>query len=419
MVPRHNHAMKEDVNALPETFHAAIDNELAKLPAKFLANLLQAKVAELGRSLSQEQAESIAEEAIADPENAEAFFEERLGVAVSSEDMAELTKAVEQFCDDTLPDLLRGTLERYSELVLQTLLETWSDQRDLERKARSGFEDRLEDDWGDAFDLLRMLLAFSRELGSSAHSRRDQESLTPVRDEMLVRLHARGCQVASEVMCLIENGFADGAFARWRTLHEIEVTASFIAEGDEALAIRYDDFAHVERKRAADQFQEHHEALGYRPLAAQELQEIDDAYALCLDTHGSDFGRPYGWAAPQLGKKGKYTFEQLEIAIGRNLVRPIYKFATTGIHASRRGLDTPLGLLDRSDAFLAGASNVGFAEPASNTAWSLSLLNRLVLRSEQDLDQAVVLNLCQTLRGRIETAFEKSQEEITARHHTL
>ncbi len=40
----------------------------------------------------------------------------------------------------------------------------------------------------------------------------------------LLMLHARTCLVASELETMIRCGYADGAAARWRTLHEMAVT---------------------------------------------------------------------------------------------------------------------------------------------------------------------------------------------------
>ena len=47
---------------------------------------------------------------------------------------------------------------------------------------------------------------------------------------VLWRLHARSCQITMEILALLKSGFADGAHARWRTLHEIAVTALFIKQ---------------------------------------------------------------------------------------------------------------------------------------------------------------------------------------------
>jgi len=48
--------------------------------------------------------------------------------------------------------------------------------------------------------------------------------------EALVRLQAGAARVAGEIYALLLSGYASGAHARWRTLHEIAVTALFIAQ---------------------------------------------------------------------------------------------------------------------------------------------------------------------------------------------
>ena len=75
--------------------------------------------------------------------------------------------------------------------------------------------------WGKGLDLLRMLLTISREFGEEAHAkaRRSRARSSRYRTDVLLRLHACACQVAGEIIKLMESGRADGAMARWRTLH--------------------------------------------------------------------------------------------------------------------------------------------------------------------------------------------------------
>jgi len=72
---------------------------------------------------------------------------------------------------------------------------------------------------------------------------------------ILIRLLTRGCQVTDEIICLLENGFADGAMARWRTLHEIA-----------DIAKRYVDHQAVESKRKLDKYLACYKDFGYKPL---------------------------------------------------------------------------------------------------------------------------------------------------------
>src|SRR5437870_8332031 len=79
-----------------------------------------------------------------------------------------------------------------------------------------------------------------------------------------LRQHVRACQVTDEIITLLENGFADGAMARWRTLHEIAVVTSLISQHGIELAERYVAYQAVEAKRALDMYARCHTDLGYR-----------------------------------------------------------------------------------------------------------------------------------------------------------
>lgn len=52
-------------------------------------------------------------------------------------------------------------------------------------------------------------------------------------------IHGRALQMYSEIVCLVQNGFADGAYARWRSLYELSIIASFIGKYGEQVAEDY------------------------------------------------------------------------------------------------------------------------------------------------------------------------------------
>ncbi len=72
--------------------------------------------------------------------------------------------------------------------------------------------------------------------------------------DVVIRLHARACQIASEVLKLLKSGFADGAHARWRSLHEVAVVALFIHKHGNDVAEKYLLHDVVESYRAATQY---------------------------------------------------------------------------------------------------------------------------------------------------------------------
>lgn len=57
----------------------------------------------------------------------------------------------------------------------------------------------------------------------------------------LITLHGRAMQMFLEIYTLAINGFADGAYARWRSLFEIDVVAAFILKNGEETAKAYCD----------------------------------------------------------------------------------------------------------------------------------------------------------------------------------
>lgn len=136
-----------------------------------------------------------------------------------------------------------------------------------------------------------MLLTASRELGEETYkeARRSRAKRNRHRTDVLIRLHARACQVAGEIITLMESGYADGAMARWRTLHEIGVVIALIAEHGDDLAERYLAHDTVETARALDVYQKTHAALGYAPPAKRMVKRADRLLKLAVAKYGPEF----------------------------------------------------------------------------------------------------------------------------------
>jgi len=89
------------------------------------------------------------------------------------------------------------------------------------KSERHKFLDYHNKVWEKPLDLLDALISLSLELGSEFSQKFNSatSSDSDIILHVLTRLHARGCQVSSEILTLLRGGFADGAHARWRTLH--------------------------------------------------------------------------------------------------------------------------------------------------------------------------------------------------------
>lgn len=398
-----------------------LSDEIAKLPKFFLTKLLKRKIIEAGHTISDEAAEAFAAHLFND---SEATFEwdngkedqSNIRLDFSNADFAELETEVEEFSEKKLPDIILNVKDRAAETILVSLKKGWPNQKAYEQEVGSGFLTRLEHDLGSAFDLLRIMLVISREVGQEYIdwiNAVEQRRISP-RYAALLKLHARGCQVGMEVVCLMENGFSDGAFGRWRTLHEIAVVATLLADGDDDLASRYLAHECIEAKRAMDNFKVNHEHLGYDAPSNDDIGKIERDYTSCLDQFGHNFGSQHGWAATYLNLK-KPTFFDLEKEAGHIGARSHYQFSSYNVHASPKGINYRLGLIDQDETLPTVMSNMGFFQPGNSLAHTLVQLNLAILHDRWDFDTLVIAQTLLNLRSEVPAALDKAQKAIEKR----
>lgn len=167
------------------------------------------------------------------------------------------------------------------------------------RARRSAYKRKTVRKWGAAFIAYARVATyathFGNDLGVELHAHLEAEK--PHLVNVMARLQASACLVAFEVLALLEVGLAQAALARWRTLHEIAVTALFVQAHGEDVALRFWTHGIVERKRLANE----HDHAGLDNLEPTILEEIDEDRDNVLARWGSDFAAPYGWAADTLG----------------------------------------------------------------------------------------------------------------------
>jgi uncharacterized protein DUF5677 len=164
---------------------------------------------------------------------------------------ARLDKGLREEPDADLDGLLDGLLGPAIDAARQEgarrLLESW--RRAAPRAARQNrrdrrdFEARLEGRWREGFDRFTLLVLAALNSPETLPELTPKETISLASEPLvsaLVLLHSRACSVAAEIEMLIRAGYADGANARARTLHEIAVIAFFLAEGGDELARRSD-----------------------------------------------------------------------------------------------------------------------------------------------------------------------------------
>ena len=141
---------------------------------------------------------------------------------------------------ESLQTELDNLSAKTARLILCESESKWPEVSRSLRNDNIDFQKNLYRKWKGPIEKLRMLRTICFELGSDFAGDLDEkppkgkESLYAV----LISSHMRACQIADEVLCLIEGGFADGAMARSRSLHEVAVISAFVLGHGEDVARR-------------------------------------------------------------------------------------------------------------------------------------------------------------------------------------
>jgi hypothetical protein len=394
-----------------------LNEAIASLPVLFLERALSKKLTAQGikptKRLCNKLARHILDRTGQPFKYQSKKYTGKISLVFTEADADELTKAIEDFSENHIPKLVESQAKRTSKRVLKDLKSRWPEEHAQQESDLAGFRKRLEERWGKPLGQLRMLLTMVREWTGNAHEREKARRTHKNKQlrQILIRLLVRGCQVTDEIICLLENGFSDGAMARWRTLHEISVVAAVISQHGAPLAERYLDHQAVESKRAMEKYLLCYQDLGVRPLPLREQRKIKKAYDRAVAKYGPSFKTDYGWAAVYL-KNQRPTFADLEKEAGRAEMRSYYQMGNDNIHAGIKSMYVRLGLLDY-EGLLAGRSNGGLTEPGQNTAHTLTQLAGLVCLSEPTLlDDLVAGDMIRTLRDEIPKSFWQADRQL-------
>lgn len=259
------------------------------------------------------------------------------------------------------------------------------------------FRERLFDTWKTPLKRLDSLLYICMEMVDELRS--DQTNPAHFKTNkfnIASRLQARCVQIGSEISHLLHGGYADGAFARWRTLHETSATTKFICEGDEDLSSRFIDFQSISRLDAATKYNDRNE-LGFEPIPASKLEEYKLEKDQILDRYEPHFGRKFGWARKALGNtvnpKGDLTFPDVEKFVGLGFLRNHFSFANQYIHAGIDSIGFKLGTsMSKKDILLTGPSNEGLIEPIQCTSLSLIHATEALIRAYPIEQSSIIIS---------------------------
>jgi hypothetical protein len=317
-----------------------------------------------------------------------------------------------------LPRIVEAETTRLAPRLLKDLIKRWPDQAKSEQESLGLFQRHQWRRWRKGLSRLAMMLTITRELGGQLAAQYSAE--TNQLPHVLVRLHARACTVADEVLTLLQAGFADAAMARWRTLHEIAVTSLFLQERGETAAERFVAHEVIEALRAARLHQKHARRLELTRLPRRDVNRLKRLVKKRLATFGPGFGKPYGWAANNPNDKVR-GFEDVEKRTSLSHWRPSYKSASHQVHATPNAMFEWIAIYG-SDGPLGGRSMLGVADPGQRTAISLNQVTAAVAtcgKPSPTFDTVLTLKILRlactvTINDLIEA--HRKQQRVLAKH---
>ena len=178
---------------------------------------------------------------------------------------------------------------------------------------------------------------------------------------VLQHMQGRACQIFLEILFLMRNGFADGAFARWRSMYELTLCAHFILSQDEKIAKQY-----------------------------YEKSKVDS-----ITTENS-----YRWMEGSIDHDGKeikkFRFITIEQYCNSDNTfhprwRQEYVLACSVTHPSPEGTFGRLGNMYSTGTIPVGHSDYGIAPAAENSAISLNCITAMFLNVYPNLESLAIM----------------------------
>lgn len=301
-----------------------------------------------------------------------------------------------------------------SQAFLDDLREQAPAALQAEQEVMIGFRMRNLERWKRPLDELRIMLGVARDVGAELLADWNQSGEEPHRLAALNHVHVKALITTDEILCLIEGGFADGALARWRTLHELSVYAQIIAHTDEVVARRYLASFDFRSLKAALQVNKHWEEAGLDRFTDEEIAVLEARCAQHVEL-GTGLGAEYGWAWPVVPKAR--TLVELEEVTGLSHWRPRYRWASENVHGGYRPPFNTLGMAEAEESIhLVGPSNSGMVDPLHMTAISLLVECSAFFLCRPDLDRIVAVNALHVIAHGLGEVAQVAERESAERY---
>ncbi len=312
-------------------------------------------------------------------------------------------------------NVVEGFCENVSDTFCEQLCSAPIQILNESKEDRDTFERQNYLRWREGFDLLSILLGSCVEIGEStvALLRKNMNEHGEAKVDSLVTLHARCMRVGHEVFALMRCGFPDGAYARWRTLHELSVTMKFLADQPNLVSERYRDAWVLRSWKANQEIEKYKEATGISGLPEEEVKFQTRHRELILEKYSDDLSTDWAWARPglQTPKSGNenwhVSFTDIQKATNLDHWRPWIKLAHQEIHGGYVRPDKGFGVSEAKRlVHLAGASNSGMTDPGQNLAIALSEATVALMQPNPSVDTIIYSKSLRKISDKVFSALQ-------------
>ena len=218
---------------------------------------------------------------------------------------------------------------------------------------------RIEQKWSNAFvtseTMYMMVLETVKDYSDYVNKIDNKEREESIHKYTALKyIHGRGLQQFLEIITLMKNGFADGAYSRWRSLYELNIIASFISKYGE---------------------------------------EVAEAY---ISSHNTEDRYEWARACGEFNPRKKYiSFDDIrKIAdFPSDLWKHQYQLANEIVHPSSQGTFNRLGTMINEYSITVGHTDYGLTTPGEHSAITLAQLTGLLLTVYPSGDSLVATNM--------------------------
>lgn len=324
----------------------------------------------------------------------------------------DLGPAVKKACDGVIraiPALIDNLATTLADRAVEDIRNRKRSALASHRRQHEAFRQHMRKEWAAGLDALETQIGAITEIGARCAEQDNERNVRSGRRvrQVLRSLQARACQIAREILLLMENGYADGAHARWRSLHEVATVACVVAAKGERTAYRYLMHEVWEARRSAKAQLAAWPHLERDQEFVRQVQVLERDCSRLVAKYGPGFNSQNGWAAHLFGGR-KPQFSEIEKLAQLEMLRPHYGLASDNVHAGAKGASYRLGLgLEAGlPVLLAGPSELGLEDPGILAARSLMLMTVTSLTYKADTERLVLARVALKLADDTMSAFQ-------------